>query len=90
MEVTLVMLPLWCSQSERRITLAGLFKIKTMTITVTDFERITGISRHTVYAWFYRGNFPDGIKSATSLGTTKLLKVNSKSEHYGKISKQLT
>lgn len=60
-----------------------------MTITVTDFERITGVSRHTVYAWFYRDKFPEGIKAATSLGSTKLLKVGKASEYYDKLEKQL-
>lgn len=60
-----------------------------MTITVTDFERITKISRHTVYAWFYRGNFPEGIEAAPSLGTTKLLKVAKSSKHYEKIFSKL-
>lgn len=61
-----------------------------MTITVTDFERITGTSRHTVYAWFYRDKFPEGIKAAQSLGSTKLLKVGKASEFYDKISKKLS
>lgn len=60
-----------------------------MTITVTDFERITGISRHTVYAWFYREKFPPGIDPAPSLGSTKLLKINKKSEHYDLICKSV-
>lgn len=60
-----------------------------MIVTVTDFERITGISRHTVYAWFYRNRFPDGVSESPSLGSTKLLKVSKKSEHYEKIEKAL-
>lgn len=60
-----------------------------MTITVTDFERITGVSRHTVYAWFYRDKFPKGIRQATSLGSTKLLKVSKSSEHFDKLTKEL-
>lgn len=56
-----------------------------MTITVTDFERITKVSRHTVYAWFYRDKFPKGIKAAHSLGSTKLLKVTKQSDHYDKL-----
>lgn len=59
-----------------------------MTITVTDFERITGTSRHTVYAWFYREKFPKGIRPAQSLGSTKLLKVGKASEHYEKLTKE--
>jgi len=60
-----------------------------MTITVTDFERITGKSRHTVYSWFYRNNFPEGISPAPSLGSTKMLIVKKGSEHFDKISKEL-
>jgi len=58
-----------------------------MTITVTDFERITGTSRHTVYAWFYRDKFPEGIEKAPSLGSTKLLKISKKHKDFVKISK---
>lgn len=60
-----------------------------MTITVTDFERITGISRHTVYSWFYRNRFPDGIQAAKSLGTTKLLVVKKTSEYHAQLEKEL-
>lgn len=60
-----------------------------MTVTVTDFERITGTSRHTVYSWFYRNNFPIGIEAAPSLGSTKMLIVKRVSKYYGKIEKQL-
>jgi hypothetical protein len=60
-----------------------------MTITVTDFERITGISRHTVYAWFYRDAFPEGIKAAKSLGSTKMLIVTNKSKHFDKVKEEL-
>lgn len=60
-----------------------------MTITVTDFERITGISRHTVYSWFYRAKFPEGIEPAPSLGSTRMLVVSKSNEHFKKISKEL-
>jgi len=60
-----------------------------MTVTVTDFERITGISRHTVYSWFYRDKFPDGIESAPSLGSTKILVVKRASKYFDKIEKKL-
>jgi len=60
-----------------------------MTITVTDFERITKISRHTVYSWFYRSKFPEGIEPAPSLGSTKMLVVKRSNKHFGKISKEL-
>lgn len=60
-----------------------------MTVTVTDFERITGVSRHTVYAWFYRDKFPAGIQAAPSLGTTKILKIKKASKYYEKVEKQL-
>jgi len=59
-----------------------------MTITVTDFERITKISRHTVYAWFYRDRFPEGISPAKSLGSTKILTVSKKYEHFDKLTKE--
>jgi len=65
------------------------FKIKLMTITVTDFERITGISRHTVYSWIYRQKMPEGLELAPSLGSTKMLIVKKSNKHYDKISKQL-
>lgn len=60
-----------------------------MTITVTDFERITGISRHTVYSWIYRRTLPEGIELVNTIGKTKLINVTKKSEHFNKISKQL-
>lgn len=60
-----------------------------MTITVTDFERITGISRHTVYSWIYRNKMPEGIQHVETLGKTKLINVSKKSEHYDKVAKQL-
>lgn len=60
-----------------------------MTITVTDFERITEISRHTVYSWFYRNKFPEGIKPAPSLGSSKMLVITSKSEHFEKVKAEL-
>lgn len=57
-----------------------------MTITVTDFERITGVSRHTVYAWFYREKFPKGVKPVPSLGSTRLIKIGKASEYYDQIA----
>ncbi len=60
-----------------------------MTITVTDFEKITGISRHTVYAWFYRQKFPKGIKAVKTLGAARMLSVKPASEHYESIAKEL-
>lgn len=60
-----------------------------MTLTVTDFERITGISRHTVYSWFYREKFPEGIEPAPSLGSTKMLVVGKGNKHYKKIESKL-
>lgn len=60
-----------------------------MVITVTDFERITGISRHTVYSWFYRKTFPDGIEPAPSLGSTKMLIVKKQSDHFKKVKAEL-
>lgn len=66
-----------------------IFNEKYMTITVTDFERITEISRHTVYSWFYRNKFPEGIKAAPSLGSSKMLIVSAKSEYFEKIKTEL-
>lgn len=60
-----------------------------MTVTVTDFERITGTSRHTVYSWFYRDKFPEGIEAAPSLGSTKMLVVKRANKYYNKIEKAL-
>jgi len=61
-----------------------------MTITVTDFERVTGISRHTVYSWFYRTKFPEGISKAPSLGSTKMLVVTKNSTYYKAIAEKLS
>lgn len=58
-----------------------------MTITVTDFERITGISRHTVYSWFYRSKFPTGIEPAPTLGSTRMILIKKASEYYNMVSK---
>jgi hypothetical protein len=60
-----------------------------MTITVTDFERITGISRHTVYSWIYRNKMPDGIEVQPTLGKTKILNVKKSSEYFNQIQKEL-
>jgi hypothetical protein len=60
-----------------------------MTITVTDFERITGISRHTVYSWIYRDKMPSGITKVETIGKTKLIKITKESEYFKKVSKQL-
>lgn len=60
-----------------------------MTITVTDFERITGISRHTVYSWFYRDAFPDGIEKAPAIGKSKMIVVKRSNQHYSKIEKRM-
>jgi hypothetical protein len=60
-----------------------------MVVTVTDFERITGISRHTAYSWIYRSKFPAGIELAPTLGTTKMLRVTKESEYFKKITKEL-
>lgn len=60
-----------------------------MTITVTDFERITGISRHTVYSWIYRDKLPEGIEVQPTIGKTKILNVKKNSKHFEKIQKEL-
>ena len=56
-----------------------------MIVTVTDFERITGISRNTVYSWIYRDTLPVGIELAPSLGSTKMLRIKKDSEYYKKV-----
>jgi len=57
-----------------------------MTITVTDFERITGVSRHTVYSWIYRNKMPEGIKHKKTLGSTKMIDVTKTSEYFEQLS----
>ena len=60
-----------------------------MDVTATDFERITGVSRHTVYSWYYRKVFPEGISEVPTIGKARILSVNKKSSHYEKINKAL-
>jgi len=60
-----------------------------MTVTVTDFERITKISRHTVYSWFYRDKFPEGVAPLNTIGRTRLLNIRRSSEYYEQIAKEL-
>jgi predicted DNA-binding transcriptional regulator AlpA len=57
-----------------------------MNITVSDFEKKTGISRDTVYSWIYRKNMPKGITLA-GIGKTKILNVTKSYEHFDKVSK---
>lgn len=59
-----------------------------MTITVSDFQRITGISRHTVYSWIYRNKMPKGLKLA-GIGKSKILKVSKDYEHFEDLEKAL-
>ncbi len=59
-----------------------------MNVTVSDFNRITGISRHTVYSWIYRDKMPDGL-SVAGIGKSKILKVSKSSEYYKKLEKEL-
>lgn len=58
------------------------------TITVSDFQRITGISRHTVYSWIYRNKMPEGLKLA-GIGKSKILHVSKNNAYFDKISKEL-
>lgn len=58
-----------------------------MIITISDFQRITGVSKHTVYAWYYRNNFPEGIEPSEILGKTKILKVKKASKYFDIIRK---
>lgn len=59
-----------------------------MTITVSDFQRITGVSRHTVYSWIYRNKMPKGMKLA-GIGKSKILKVSRDSEYFEELEKQM-
>lgn len=60
-----------------------------MIITVSDFARITGVPRDTIYSWFYRGVFPEGIESSPILGKSKVLKVTTKSKYYKAVKNEL-
>lgn len=55
-----------------------------MTITISDFSRITGVKRDTVYSWIYRRKLPKGITLA-GIGKTKILKVSSASEYFEQV-----
>ena len=57
-----------------------------MNITISDFQKKTGISRDTVYSWIYRNNMPKGITLA-GIGKTKILSVTKGYEHYDKVVK---
>lgn len=59
-----------------------------MTITVSDFQRITGVSRHTVYSWIYRNKMPKGMKLA-GIGKSKILKVSRECEYFEKIEERI-
>lgn len=59
-----------------------------MKVTVSDFNKATGISRHTVYSWIYRDKMPEGL-SVAGIGKTKILHVSRKSEYYDLIEKQV-
>lgn len=60
-----------------------------MKVTVSDFQKITGISRHTVYSWIYRNKMPKGL-SVAGIGKSKILNVSKGSEYFEKLEKQLT
>lgn len=60
-----------------------------MIIKISDFQRITGVSKNTVYAWFYRNNFPEGVEPSEILGKTRILKVKKSSKYFDQISKEL-
>jgi len=59
-----------------------------MKVTVSDFQRITGISRHTVYSWIYRNKMPSGL-SVAGIGKSKILNVSRNSEYFNKLEKEL-
>lgn len=52
-----------------------------MIVPVSDFSRITKVSRNTVYSWIYRNNMPEGV-SLANVGKTKILKVKKESEYF--------
>lgn len=60
-----------------------------MTITVSDFSKITGISRHTIYSWIYRNTMPKGLKTIKTIGNARLLKISQSNEYYEKVSEKL-
>jgi len=60
-----------------------------MIVTVSDFQRITGISRHTVYSWIYRNKMPKGLGVA-GVGKSKILEVKKDYEHFTDIKKALS
>jgi len=59
-----------------------------MKVTVSDFQRITGVSRHTVYSWIYRNKMPKGL-SVAGIGKSKILNVSRNSEYFNKLEKEL-
>lgn len=59
-----------------------------MKVTVSDFQRITGVSRHTVYSWIYRDKMPKGL-SVAGIGKSKILNVSRVSDYYGQLEKEL-
>ena len=58
-----------------------------MFVTVSEFAKITGISRHTVYSWIYRNDVPAGLEPGKIGVKTHILTVRRGSEHYDKIRK---
>lgn len=60
-----------------------------MIVTVSDFQRITGISRHTVYSWIYRNKMPKGLVVA-GVGKSKILEVKKDYEYFTAIKKALS
>jgi len=59
-----------------------------MKVTVSDFQRITGVSRHTVYSWIYRNKMPKGL-SVAGIGKSKILNVSKSSEYYDQLESNL-
>jgi len=56
-----------------------------MNITISDFQKKTGVSRDTVYSWIYRNKLPKGVTLA-GIGKTKILNVSKSSDYFDKIS----
>lgn len=59
-----------------------------MTVTVSDFSKITGVPRMTVYSWIYRAQMPKGVTVA-GIGKSKILKITKASDYFEMIETQL-
>jgi len=62
--------------------------IRVMILTVTEFEKATGVSHNTVYSWIARQKMPKGITLA-GIGKSKILKVSKISDYYEMVQTEL-